>query len=433
VLPGIEWQVERQRTQVFEEGAPRRQLPAHALIALIVQIEQCVGEKRQQDEAREQVGQMLFAVAVVVLEAIALGLERIVVFVLDLPAAAPRGDDRDDVVPSDRHGAGPGIAVEHVALGIGRGQLAPADFQGIVAVAQRQIVEPAIGIGQTLRAVPTGLDPGGHLAGALEIGHPLIEQRMGARLTDEDELAALRQDLLAERLMAVQVVTQHGGAPRFQLRTPALQPTRACIELAVLFGLSVLRHDELRGQGQDRLLSGGDDHRRDRRVVVLGLAIGQRARGALRAVNRLRAMVFGAVERHQQPPVEHPVRGQSIVSHDRLHEVHEQRRDMGRGNRIEQVANLLHARDLLDPEQRAGVVAPPRLLHPHLKIEKRRALHEEHRERTQSGIAHRVALVVAALACIRQGAQHLTNRGNQRRHGPLRRRGLRLEYQGTLQ
>jgi hypothetical protein len=124
---------------------------------------------------------------------------------------------------------------------------------------------------------------------------------MGARLTDEDERAALRQDLLAERLMAVQIIAQHGGAPRCQLRPPALQPTRACLELAVLFGLSVLRHDELRGQGQDRLLPRGDDHRRDRRMVVLGLAIGQRARGALRAANRLRTMVFGAVECHQQP------------------------------------------------------------------------------------------------------------------------------------
>jgi hypothetical protein len=143
--------------------------------------------------------------------------------------------------------------------------------------------------------------------------------------------------------------------------------------------------------------------------------------------------MFGAVECHQQPPVELPVRSQSTVSHDRLHEVREQRRDMGRGNRIEQVANLLHARDLLDPEQRAGVVPPARLLHPYLKVEKRRALHEEHRERTHSSIAHRVALVVAALARIRQGAKRLANRGNQRFHSPLRRRGLRLEYQETLQ
>mgnify|MGYP003563281051 CR=1 FL=1 len=144
-------------------------------------------------------------------------------------------------------------------------------------------------------------------------------------------------------------------------------------------------------------------------------------------------MVFGAVECHQQPPIKRPVRGQSTVGHDRLHGIHEHRRDMVRRNRIKQVANLLHARDLLDPEQRAGIVPPSRFLHSHLKVEKRRALHEEYRERTHSGIAHRVALIVAALARIRQGAQRLANRGNQRLYGPLHRRGLRLEDQGTLQ
>ena len=72
---------------------------------------------------------------------------------------------------------------------------------------------------------------------------------MGAGPTDEDERAALRQDLLAERLMAVQIVAEHGSSPRVQLRTPALQPTRTGIEFAVLFGgfrawvLDELGHD----------------------------------------------------------------------------------------------------------------------------------------------------------------------------------------------
>lgn len=143
VLPAVEGDVERERTQVLEEGAPRRQLSAHALVALIAEIKQRMGEKRQQDETGKQVGQMLLAVAVVVLKAIAFGLERIVVLVLDLPAAAPCGDDGDDVVLVQRNGAGPSVAVEHLARGIARGQFAPADLEGIVAVAQWQLIEPA--------------------------------------------------------------------------------------------------------------------------------------------------------------------------------------------------------------------------------------------------------------------------------------------------
>jgi hypothetical protein len=69
-----------------------------------------------------------------------------------------------------------GVAVEHLARSIGRGRSHQPSFKGIVAVAQRQIVEPAIGFRQTLLAAPTGLGQGSHLAGALEIDHPGIEQ-----------------------------------------------------------------------------------------------------------------------------------------------------------------------------------------------------------------------------------------------------------------
>jgi len=93
-------------------------------------------------------------VAIVVLEAVAFGLERIVVLVLDLPAAAPGGHKRDDRVGVDRLRAGPGVAVEHVARGIGGDELATVHRQRVVAVAQRQIVEPAIGVSEALRAGP---------------------------------------------------------------------------------------------------------------------------------------------------------------------------------------------------------------------------------------------------------------------------------------
>jgi len=43
-------------------------------------------QESQQDHGREQIGQVLFAVAKVVIEMIPLGLEGIVVFVLDFPA-----------------------------------------------------------------------------------------------------------------------------------------------------------------------------------------------------------------------------------------------------------------------------------------------------------------------------------------------------------
>lgn len=49
---------------------------------------------------------MLFAVAEVVLQMVALGLERIVVLVLDLPARATGGDDISDILVRDREVGG---------------------------------------------------------------------------------------------------------------------------------------------------------------------------------------------------------------------------------------------------------------------------------------------------------------------------------------
>ena len=67
------------------------------LVARIVSLKQRVEEKRQQDQARQHRGEVLFSVAVVVLEMVAFGLERIVVLVLDFPAAAPSSHHGDDM------------------------------------------------------------------------------------------------------------------------------------------------------------------------------------------------------------------------------------------------------------------------------------------------------------------------------------------------
>jgi hypothetical protein len=100
-------------------------------------VEHRMDEERQPDQAREQGGQMLLAMTIVVFERISLGLERIVVFVLDFPATAPARHQGDDVVGVDRLGTRPRVAVEHLALGIGGGEFAPADQPGVFPVAPR--------------------------------------------------------------------------------------------------------------------------------------------------------------------------------------------------------------------------------------------------------------------------------------------------------
>jgi plasmid segregation protein ParM len=176
-----------------------------------------------------------------------------------------------------------------------------------------------------------------------------------------------------------------------------------------------LEDGERRRQGQHRCLLRGEDHRRERRVVASGLPIGQGLRGELWTANRLRAVVLSAVACHQQATVERAMGAQRAACHQLADEVHEHGCQLLRRNGIEQVTDLLRAGDLVHAEQCGGVIATALLLQAHLKIQKRGALHENHRERAQATIAHHVALVVAASACVGQVVQCLADLRHQRR------------------
>ena len=66
-----------------------------------------------------------------------------------------------------------------------------------------------------------------------------------------------------------------------------------------------------------------------------------------------------------------------------------------RGHRIEQVANLVVAGDLMHAEQGLRIVVSMGLVHAPLKLQKREALHEKDRKRAQPRICHAVVHVLA--------------------------------------
>jgi hypothetical protein len=162
--------------------------------------------------------------------------------------------------------------------------------------------------------------------------------------------------------MAVEIVTQHDGAPRREACASALQPAGAGVEFAILFGLPVLRLDELRRQREHRRLSRRDERRGQRNMRVRGLAAGQGAGRARRAMDRLGAVVRGAVERHQQAPAEDPVRGQLAGFLQRPAAVDKHGRQMRRRDRVKQVADLLGARNLVHPPNNEPTLLRPRSL-----------------------------------------------------------------------
>jgi len=79
VIPGGEEQVLCECAQVFEEGLPGWEVAAYRWVAGGKQIEHGMGEEGQQDQAGQQGGEMLFAVAVVVLGMVPLVL-RVLLF-----------------------------------------------------------------------------------------------------------------------------------------------------------------------------------------------------------------------------------------------------------------------------------------------------------------------------------------------------------------
>ncbi len=230
---------------------------------------------------------------------------------------------------------------------------------------------------------------------------------MRVGLAHQHEVQALRAQRLAKRFMAVQVVAQHHRAEFGPARPVALQPAPRRVELAVLLGAAVLRRDELRGQCHHLVLPGLHQHRRDRAVAVQGPAR-MAALRALRAVQRRGREIRHPIQSQQHLALQRPVALDHALVHQPFKQGVVQWLQRLRRHRIQQVADLVVARDLVRPEHRLHIVAPLLLLHAPLVLQERRALHEEHRERAHPRIGHAVVQVLAS-ATIGQLLQYLAH------------------------
>ena len=82
-LPGLEAPVTGQGADVVEQALSRGQLLAQEPVVVVPPLQYGVGQQSQGDAAGQQGRQVLLAVAEIVLEVVALGLQRVVVLVLD--------------------------------------------------------------------------------------------------------------------------------------------------------------------------------------------------------------------------------------------------------------------------------------------------------------------------------------------------------------
>src|SRR5664279_5376756 len=75
-----------------------------------------------------------------------------------------------------------------------------------------------------------------------------------------------------------------------------LQPAFGGGQFTILFGVTILRGDELGPQGDDLRLAGGHEHRRHRTVIVSDLAALMFEARTARAMDLLRGMIPSAIQ-----------------------------------------------------------------------------------------------------------------------------------------
>jgi hypothetical protein len=189
---------------VFEKGPAGGQGGADQTGALVGETEHGVEPEGQEVPRGQQGGEVLLAVTEVVLEMVALGLEGVVVLVLDLPAGAGRGHPGGDVLLGDGPVGDEGVGVEVLALGVGDEELAPVHLQGVqeseFAQGVVEVVEHRMeGLGRDRVEHLTDLIVAGDggeaeeaagVVAAPDFLHRLLVREKGGRLGEEDREGA---------------------------------------------------------------------------------------------------------------------------------------------------------------------------------------------------------------------------------------------------
>jgi len=147
-------------------------------------------------------------------------------------------------------------------------------------------------------------------------------------------------------------------------------PALARQPLAVLCVMTVLRHDGLGGQGDDLGVAWAHDHGCDRRMIREGLAIGSLTAETVVAMHGLGRKVLGAIQPHQQLVAKAPKARERAVLFKALKDLNKHRIAGARGDRIEQVADLIVTGNLLHVQQGVGVILSLGVLKPTLIVQK---------------------------------------------------------------
>jgi len=244
VLPTVKNQRTHQGADVLEKGLAPRQDLAKQCVPGIAPFQDGMEQEGKQVEAQHQRREILLTMSKVVLDMVAFGLEHIVVFVCDLPPPTACLRSLRNVVSRDLVIRDKAIVVELFArLGVDHGDLEPIDRQGLLPVEEEHIIQEAIQGHFREAAIPMTAFTRGKATVGVPKGDTLGQLGMGIGLAHQDEVEAFGERSGTKRLLAVQIIAQYGHVMRCERVGIAAYPAFAGHLFAVLFVMTILRHD----------------------------------------------------------------------------------------------------------------------------------------------------------------------------------------------
>ena len=185
--------------------------------------------------------------AIVVLQVVAFGFEDIVVLVFRFSARLSCGHNGfngglvNGVIGDER------VAMENLSLClVDDSQLTPIDEQCVVTIAQRRMTYVTASPNLTELSIPSSHRELFDIR--FQEVKPLIKRSMRIWLADQDEAQAFLQEQFTKRLVAVEIVTQHGDFGGLAPLAVSANPTLGGCDLTILLLIPILGQNKLRLQ-----------------------------------------------------------------------------------------------------------------------------------------------------------------------------------------
>src|SRR5256885_4662075 len=165
-------------------------------------------QEGQQIEAEHCRREILLAVAEVMFEMVALGLEHVVVFVFNLPPSTPGLGHLGHVRHTETVIGDKGVVIELFArFGIDHGHLDPIDRERWLPVLQQDILDEVIADHFRQATLPVTLFILGDCTLGLPKGQAFIKLGMRGRLTHQDKVEPLMESQRTKWLLTIEIIT----------------------------------------------------------------------------------------------------------------------------------------------------------------------------------------------------------------------------------